>query len=1544
MTYEMSDFQKDETKLRAKAKKGTITDEEFFKEMKRLHKRATESIVIEDNKILLDTPYGYKQVSSIEDDVAYLYDGAVIQLTPEEIDEISGNTIEEEIDVGQIYEAGTSDGAKKGWDKRGRGRKAEDEPEGTGDVEQPEDDPDDTRPTGADGQRLGKSAEDWEKEGYDVQIDRSMGTIAITKNGEDVWFSQSHEDNIAMFGDDWDNWDSQLILNTLEGGGQVGEWDSQLDSGYDPSTGDKKEEPDGNKQKELETHKQEREKGSSHTDLTLQKKWLKSPEDVERATDEEIFALANGDQMNKAQNPDGINQKTYTNSGSYYQTYLDSLRNSITTDLFGGGEISETPYDPATGEGGTPEQQWGNIGTNEQSRIMKELGIRSRPKNWDKLRPEEQEKINQYISTDTASDDEKTRRSNDFEISKSSRELVRMLRGDTEDSWSRIDSLRYASLLEDRSEYLTLNDFTNRDQTTLFKRMDDLIEYSSQQEQFKELLGLDGEIGNGYALKNRLWSKLPDQDKIKLLDFSRSLSNKVNKSKESKATEDSLIKIEDDKDDNTQVTVLDEWKNETHPDKNGKTEGIRTTKEIRGTHESKKADWTEEDEQEYRNEQNFDPPFPEELEESKASEYEKYTNNWWRNRKCQSCGKVLGDDWEKTPEAKTGDPLAGFRCEDCVDRLEDYRATYDPKFEGDDTGSQNPDLNDIWFGESKAREARIHQQTDVKKKWLERCETCGDIRSSHTAGIDHSFKVDATGVEFVDKGNVFENSVLIKSGLQPKRYSKEYISQQIQYEAQKWWHDNYAKKHGRKDFRDMTIIEKKKVFLAYLESVVGYGAKLPKYKSANKGGTFDTDVKAIYETVKRNANEVRKVLMEAKRVRFNNPDPKFWWNADEMRTGMVLNEFRRAGLEWYSVNSSGQLYDVLKDEAELVAGENKPLKEMSDDELLSAREYVYGTYKNLGYMKQIEAEIKDRGIGNPNFKKDWKDEETRDDKSVENDNKSEKDLEEITSANKVEEVPSFKDEIDKSLELEADEMYEDIQEAKPNTLIRYANPRKLPNGKTVMDRVRTSHPQVLESKADEWWGEDHSVVKFMNEVAEDLFGKKYGELTQNEKDQVNMSMTSIDDPDLARVDKLRFANPELDSAMTDPNMEFRLSSTRDEDHYINDYESLATEDVKDEDWFKEYQRNVDSDKAKISDLWKKDEKANEKEDIDLTCGMCNGTGEIYMDTIVTCHECNGTGKITFDQLPQWKKEQYASERNYRDNPINILDSAGLYDNWGYWDTWSRSDKYDLLMDRPYYDASEEDEYLTMSWSQLPDYMKKELNMAMFLRGEPTDDPYNPQFSESKAIEGGFGSGKRGHSSWMKDIEFGGNYKKCPLCNINTNFTSGKCEICGNSFAGEKKKASEGEAPCPKCGSRTFVVPHDAYRDCPRCGYSFAVKPTYDIDGNFIVQSKDWAKGNMDWEIVESKANEMNEDEWINKVEQLANKTGVKTIAVQNFLISVGNNGSVGNALANLESDARMYKWNARTVNAIQKGIMIYFDKVKNNSSQTFEDKYPNTLW
>tara|TARA_R110000824_G_scaffold36383_2_gene113146 strand:- start:1218 stop:3053 length:1836 start_codon:yes stop_codon:yes gene_type:complete len=60
-------------------------------------------------------------------------------------------------------------------------------------------------------------------------------------------------------------------------------------------------------------------------------------------------------------------------------------------------------------------------------------------------------------------------------------------------------------------------------------------------------------------------------------------------------------------------------------------------------------------------------------------------------------------------------------------------------------------------------------------------------------------------------------------------------------------------------------------------------------------------------------------------------------------------------------------------------------------------------------------------------------------------------------------------------------------------------------------------------------------------------------------------------------------------------------------------------------------------------------------DVDLKCGMCNGTGEIYLDSIVTCHECGGTGKITFDQLPQWKKDQSTESKYTIDDDFDESD-------------------------------------------------------------------------------------------------------------------------------------------------------------------------------------------------------------------------------------------------------------------------------------------------
>jgi len=57
-----------------------------------------------------------------------------------------------------------------------------------------------------------------------------------------------------------------------------------------------------------------------------------------------------------------------------------------------------------------------------------------------------------------------------------------------------------------------------------------------------------------------------------------------------------------------------------------------------------------------------------------------------------------------------------------------------------------------------------------------------------------------------------------------------------------------------------------------------------------------------------------------------------------------------------------------------------------------------------------------------------------------------------------------------------------------------------------------------------------------------------------------------------------------------------------------------------------------------------------------------------------------------------------------------------------------------------------------------------------------------------------------------------------------------------------------------------------------------------------------------------------------KIAQLASKKGVKAIAVQNFLGSLGGMTRM-DALMNLSMDARSYKWNTPTVNAIRSGIL-----------------------
>ena len=63
---------------------------------------------------------------------------------------------------------------------------------------------------------------------------------------------------------------------------------------------------------------------------------------------------------------------------------------------------------------------------------------------------------------------------------------------------------------------------------------------------------------------------------------------------------------------------------------------------------------------------------------------------------------------------------------------------------------------------------------------------------------------------------------------------------------------------------------------------------------------------------------------------------------------------------------------------------------------------------------------------------------------------------------------------------------------------------------------------------------------------------------------------------------------------------------------------------------------------------------------------------------------------------------------------------------------------------------------------------------------------------------------------------------------------------------------------------------------------------------------------------------------IEEIEKLANKPNVRKIAVENFLMTVGNNTSEYIAMRNLELDSNLYNWNIATQTAIRKGIKLAF--------------------
>jgi hypothetical protein len=62
------------------------------------------------------------------------------------------------------------------------------------------------------------------------------------------------------------------------------------------------------------------------------------------------------------------------------------------------------------------------------------------------------------------------------------------------------------------------------------------------------------------------------------------------------------------------------------------------------------------------------------------------------------------------------------------------------------------------------------------------------------------------------------------------------------------------------------------------------------------------------------------------------------------------------------------------------------------------------------------------------------------------------------------------------------------------------------------------------------------------------------------------------------------------------------------------------------------------------------------------------------------------------------------------------------------------------------------------------------------------------------------------------------------------------------------------------------------------------------------------------------------------IRELANQKNVKSIAVENFLMSMPDTITIYEQKANAHIDASLYRWNMATLNAIVKGIDLAYQE------------------
>ena len=142
------------------------------------------------------------------------------------------------------------------------------------------------------------------------------------------------------------------------------------------------------------------------------------------------------------------------------------------------------------------------------------------------------------------------------------------------------------------------------------------------------------------------------------------------------------------------------------------------------------------------------------------------------------------------------------------------------------------------------------------------------------------------------------------------------------------------------------------------------------------------------------------------------------------------------------------------------------------------------------------------------------------------------------------------------------------------------------------------------------------------------------------------------------------------------------------------------------------------------------------------------------------------------EMDDYQHQQYMEDRE-TDRINSIQNGISWTEARWEWDRMREQDR-ELVLNKLF-----EDEKVMNQYYKNYDYWKLPDDMREIISKKIMNDKGYFILYESKATEGGRGSGRKGHQKWMLGAE--ADPEECPNCMIYTEKKDGNCQICGNSY-------------------------------------------------------------------------------------------------------------------------------------------------------------------